>query len=127
MPRKKKESKTDYIQLELIPLTEIEKLYKEFTEVKESSDKVRRGVFAKTTDLAKKVTELTCQIENLQNQLTTLYRWIIQHGVVTPAPSMQAESQETVSLHITRVNVAFAGKLYPLHALEITDIQSLSA
>lgn len=127
MPRKKKEVNTNYIQLDLIPPTEIEKLYKEFTEVKESSDKVRRGVFAKHTELSKKVQELTCQIESLQNQMNMMANWIIQHGHVQTVQLPQEESHETVCLHITKANVAFAEKLHPLHIPEFSDILILSA
>jgi hypothetical protein len=126
--RKKNEIKDNYIQLDLIPPTEVEKLYKEFTDVKESSDKVRRGVFAKTTGLAKKVQELECQIESLQQQLFTLNSLlIIQLGLVTNVQSNTVESQETTSLHTTSVNVMFAEKLHPSHVQEVMDILILSA
>lgn len=126
---KKKNVRPEYIQLELIPLTETEKLYKEFKEVKESSDKVRRGIFAKNTELAKKVTELTCQIESLKNQIMVMAQWMItQHGFAYPAESNTVlELYETTQLHVTQVNVAFAEKLHRSHTLEIMDIQILSA
>lgn len=127
MPRKKKEVKNDYIQLELIPLTELEKIYKEFTEVKESSDKVRRGIFAKNTDLAKKVDVLTCEIESLKAQLITMNEWIISRLGSVEIAEKNMELQETTSLHITKINVMFAEKLHPLHTQEIMDIQSFSA
>lgn len=128
MPKKKKEIKDAYIQLDLIPPTELEKLYAEFKEVKESSDKVRRGIFAKNTDLAKKVDMLTCEIESLKAQLVTMNEWILtRFGAVESVQSNTVEIQETTSLHITNLNVTFAEKLHRSLGHEITDIQSLSA
>jgi hypothetical protein len=128
MAKKKKEIIDNYLQLDLIPPTEIEKLYKEFTEVKESSDKVRRGVFAKHTALSKKVDELTCQIESLQKQLIVMSEYMITRlGVVENAPLQPEESQEITFLRITSINVAYADKRHPSHTREITNIQNLSA
>lgn len=128
MAKKKKEIKDDYIQLDLIPPTELEKLYAEFKEVKESSDKVRRGVFAKATDLAKKVDVLTCEIDSLKAQLVTMTSWILtQLGAVESVQYLTEESQETTSLHITMESVKFADKLHRSHGQEITDIQNLIA
>ena len=128
MAKKKKEIKQDYIQLELIPLTEVEKLYKEFSEVKESTDKVRRGVFAKVTDLAKKVTDLTCQLESLQHQLIVMNQWMItQLGLAGNVPLQPGEHQEIEFQHITNLNVTSVERSQQLQGLEISDGQSLSA
>lgn len=124
-----KKKKQEYIQLDLIPPTEIEKLYTEFKDVKDSSDKVRRGVFAKHTELSKKVQELTCEVENLQKQLITLSEWIItQLGHVDNVLKKQDGSHgETISLHVTSLNVEHVRKLHPSQVQEITDILILSA
>jgi len=129
MGRKKKEIKNDYIQLDLIPPTQAEKLYKEFINVKESTDKVRKGVFAKHTELSKKVQDLTCQIESLQKQMIVMSEWIIrQLGLVDHAQKAQDGSLgETTSLRITSINAAYAEKLHPSHISEISDMNILSA
>jgi len=126
MTRKKKAP--TYIQLDLIPPTEAEKLYAEFKEVKESSDKVRRGVFAKQTDLSKRVEDLTCKLENLQKQLVVLSEWTITRlGSVTPAPQKPVENLGMMCLPTTSLNVMFADKLHPLHLQEAMDGLFLSA
>jgi hypothetical protein len=126
MGRKKKD---DLMQLELIPLTEVEQLRKDFNEVKESSDKVRRGIFAKNTDLAKKVDTLTCQIESLQKQLITMSDWMLTRiGYVSTVHSQpDGNLGDTMSLRITPVNVEHAGKLHRLHIQEISATLILSA
>ena len=126
MPRKKKE---DLMQLELIPLTEIEQLRRDFTDVKESSDKVRRGIFAKNTDLAKKVDALTCQVQNLQRQLLTMNDWVLTRLGYVPTAHSHPDGNlgDTMSLHITSANVEHASKLHRLHTQEISATLSLSA
>lgn len=130
MPRKKK-APSQYIQLDLIPPTELEKLYAEFKEVKESADKVRRGIFAKNTDLAKKVQDLTCEIESLQKQIITLSEWMItQIGRVSTVPSIQGTDH-----NLTRVRCPLGIMEYaeyveennPSHTQEVLDSQILSA
>lgn len=127
MKRKIKDS--SYIQLDLIPLTEIEKLYKEFSEVKNSADKVRRGIFAKQTDLAKKVEDLTCQLETLQSQMIKMHEWIMKKLGLLENVHFPADGSlsETTSLHITKINAAYAEKLHPSHISEIMDINILIA
>jgi hypothetical protein len=128
MAKKKKETKGEYVQLDLIPPTEVEKLYKEFNEVKDSSDKVRRGIFSKHTELSKKIEELTCQIESLKHQLVVVTEWTItQIGGVSNVQNKQDGSlQETISLHVTPINAAYADKTSRLHMQETLDILSLT-
>ncbi len=117
-----------YQQLELLPLTEIECLGYAVKEYKASADKVRRGVYAKTTDLAKKVQELTCLVESLQHQIIVMNQWILTRiGAVTTAPYQPAEFREIAFLHTTKMNVTYAGKSNPSHVQEIMDILDLSA
>ncbi len=117
-----------YFQLELIPLTDIECLGFAVKEYKQSADKVRRGVYAKVTDLAKKVTELTCQVESLQHQIVVMNQWMItQLGLAGNALSMQGQPLTTEFQHITNLNVTSAEKSSPSQDLEIMDGQSLSA
>lgn len=56
-------------QLELFPLTELDLLRLELQAVKESSDKVRRGIHAKHGDLAKKYLELMYEFEALKKAM----------------------------------------------------------
>ncbi len=117
-----------YFQLELIPLTDIECLSFAVKEYKQSSDKVRRGVYAKVTDLAKKVTELTCQVESLQHQIIVMNQWMItQLGLAGNALSMQGQSLVPEFQHITNLNVTSAEKSSQSQDQETMDGQSLSA
>jgi len=123
MPRKKKEAIDNYLQLDLIAPTEIEKLYKEFTEVKESSDKVRRGVFAKHTALSKKVDALTCQIENLQHQLIVMNEFILTRlGCIE---TKMDYCDEITCLNVTKLNVSYADKRHK--SMDTMDVLTLSA
>lgn len=118
----------EYIQLDLIPPTELEKMYAEFLEVKTSSDKVRRGIFAKHTELSKKCQELTCQVESLQAQLVTLSSWVLSRlGSAVNVQCKPEEHQETVFLPTTKINVTYANKLYQSRDQETTDALILSA
>lgn len=124
MAKKKKEIIDNYLQLDLIPTTEMEKLYKEFTDVKESADKVRRGVFAKHTVLAKKVEELTAQIDSLQKQLIVLSEFVITRvGSLDKIKDVQ-ENQEITCLNITNININYAHQRHPSHDLEIVVLSA---
>jgi hypothetical protein len=123
-----KKKRPEYLQLDLIPPTELEKLYAEFREVKDSSDKVRRGIFAKHTDLSKKVQELTCQIENLQSQLIILNEWILTRlGSVINAQLKPEVIPEEMSSRSMSSNVEFVKKSRRSRRREITDGLFLSA
>jgi len=123
MAKKKKEVIDNYLQLDLIPPTEIEKLYKEFIEVKESSDKVRRGVFAKHTALSKKVDDLTCQIESLQNQLIVMNEFILTRlGCIETKTDY---CDEITCLNVTKLDVSYADKRHK--SMETMDVLTLSA
>lgn len=76
MARKKSDKQKEYLQLELIPLTEIEQIKKEFDEVKESASKVRKGMFKRHSELAKKIEDLSCQLTSLQNQMLLLSKHV---------------------------------------------------
>jgi uncharacterized membrane-anchored protein YhcB (DUF1043 family) len=52
-------------QLELFPLSDVEVLAKELKKVKESSDNVRRGIFARFDNLAKMYMDLHKKYEDL--------------------------------------------------------------
>ncbi len=120
MAKKKKEIIDNYLQLDLIPLTEIEKLYKEFTDVKESADKVRRGVFAKHTVLSKKVEDLTAQIDSLQKQLIVLSEFVITRvGSLDKINKEVKEAEEITCLNITNINVNYAHQKHRSHGFEI--------
>lgn len=60
---------TEKNQLELFPLNELDLLRLELRQVKESSDKVRKGIHAKHGDLAKKYLELLHEFEILKKVL----------------------------------------------------------
>jgi len=49
--------------------TDLEKLVRRFDEVEKSSSKVRRGIFAKHSDLAKKYMELNQRLEIIERNI----------------------------------------------------------
>ncbi len=49
--------------------SEIAALRKQITEIKTSSDKVRRGLFAKNSDLTKRMLDLEYRLENIERGL----------------------------------------------------------
>lgn len=64
----------EYLQLELIAPTEIEVLAKNVQEIKESSDKVRKGMFKRHGELAKKIEAVECQLEQIEKKLNKILR-----------------------------------------------------
>jgi|GEM_PF-6811769 len=59
----------EYIQLDLIAPTEIEILAKNVQEIKESSDKVRKGVFKRQSELTKKLEAIECRLDQIEKQM----------------------------------------------------------
>lgn len=58
------------LQLDFLSEVHLEYDYKkELQLVKESNEKVRRGIFAKHADLSKKYSELSCRLEILERNI----------------------------------------------------------
>lgn len=117
-----------YIQLNLIKKTEAEKLHEEFLKVKESSDKVRRGVFSKQSELSKKFEEMKCEIESLKSQLEIVSKWIEKTS--TLVENVQTKEVLSRAEQCQRTTCKFATsakKKKMLLTSEISDMKILTA
>jgi len=66
-------------QLELFPLNEVEKLAIEVKKVKESSDNVRKGIFARHNNLAKMYMDLHKKYEELCESVNVKSKAIVEY------------------------------------------------
>jgi hypothetical protein len=73
------------LQLTFFPPTETEVLMHRVNEIKESSDKVRKGVFARHTKLAKLIDELTCRIDQMEKNIQNLGT-LVTSAIDVPIP-----------------------------------------
>lgn len=127
---RKKKSNNEMIQFSLIKEIDVDKIYAEFLDVKTSADKVRRGVFAKQTDLAKKVDELTLQVSTLEEQIRIMKEWIDKCfiAVENSQKKEDRDKQQDQNAEFTLVNshpALSAKKIQKLHISEIMDTDIL--
>lgn len=62
------------LRLNLLNKTSEEMIYEEMARIEHQADKIRRGVFARCSDLSLKIGALEQEIEALKHQL-----WVISH------------------------------------------------
>ena len=67
-----KETTVEYLQMDLIPPTEIERLAKNVGEIKESCDKVRKGMFKRHSELAKNIEALECRLDQIEKTINKI-------------------------------------------------------
>ncbi len=89
----------EYLQLELIAPTELEILSKNVEQIKESSDKVRKGMFKRHGDLTKKIEGVECRLDQIEKTLNKILR-----GFALIAQDELGESgQMDTSAHSTQI------------------------
>lgn len=67
-----KETTVEYLQMDLIPPTEVETLAKNVEEIKESCDKVRKGMFKRHSELSKNIEALECRLNQIEKTLNKI-------------------------------------------------------
>ncbi len=75
----------EYLQMDLIPPSELEILAKNVEEIKESSDKVRKGMFKRHSELAKKIEEVECRLDQIEKTLKRIQNMFAQLARNEPA------------------------------------------
>ncbi len=83
--------------IDFFPPTEMEILHHHFKEVRDSADKVRRGIFSRHTKLAKSIEEITCKMESIQEQLLVLGNYVT--SVMTALQSADLKAGKAVYQH----------------------------
>lgn len=127
--RKKKENEEinlaeTWNQLELVPLTPFETLQKNVCEYKESSDKVRRGIYAKHTALAKRITDLETQMQEMKHQLEVLTGFIDQKQkdkTKTSCESKENHHPNLVLIHTMKDDASFKKSEEEMEEMKVRD------
>ncbi len=89
-----KETNVEYLQLELIAPTEIEVLAKNVEEIKESSDKVRKGMFKRHGELSKKLEAVECRLDQIEKTLNKILRGFAAIAQDEPEESGQPDTSQ---------------------------------
>ena len=84
------------LQLTFFPPTETEILSRHVDELKESANKVRKGVFARHTKLAKQIDELSCQINEIKHSIKVLESLVM--SAMTVPINLDSSSQKPLTL-----------------------------
>lgn len=69
-----KESTIEHIQLELFKPSELEILAKSVEEIKDSSGKVRKGMFKRHGELNKKIEAVECRLDQIEKTINKILR-----------------------------------------------------
>jgi hypothetical protein len=85
------------LQLTFFPPTETEMLSQHVKELKESADKVRKGVFARHTKLAKMIDELTCRIDRMEQNIQSLGT-LVTSAIDVPPPLDSLQEEESTPI-----------------------------
>jgi hypothetical protein len=112
-----KKNTVEYLQMDLIPPTEteIESLTKNVVEIKESCDKVRKGMFKRHSELLEKIEDVKCKLENLEAKLGKI--------LVGFAKTAQQEPEESGRMDILpRAPQMFAMSVDALQVFAIPEI-----
>ena len=94
-----KETTVEYLQMDLIAPTELEIIAKNVKEIKESSDKVRKGMFKRHNELDKKIEALQCRLDQIEKKMKK-----ILNGFALIAQEEPEESgHKVISEHSTQI------------------------
>jgi len=111
----KEKSTVEYLQLELIAPTELEVLSKNVAEIKDSSDKVRKGMFKRHGELTKKIEAVECRLEQIEKKMNRILNGFALIAQDEPEESGQRDTSE----HSTQI---FAMSVDALQLFAVPEI-----
>ncbi len=120
-----KKDNVEYLQMDLIPPNEVEILAKNVEEIKDSCDKVRKGMFKRHSELAKKIEAIECQLQNLEMRLGQILVGFAPPALEEPEESGQVDTSEhSIKTFVMSVD---ASQLLPVPGIGNMRIMGKSA